>query len=345
MTWMEAAGEKKHALKLATMQNGKWSAARTIATRNDFFVNWADFPSIVEDAKGTLFVHWLQKSGAGTYAYDVAVSSSRDGGATWTRARVLNTDGTQTEHGFASMVPLATRGVGVAWLDGREMKEGDHGHGSGSMTLRYAELDASLKTSNESRVDARVCECCGTGMVMTANGPVVAYRDRSDAEVRDIGLVRRIKGQWTAPKVVHADNWTIAGCPVNGPQLAVRGNVVAAAWFTAAKNEPRVQVAFSRDAGATFGAPVRIDSANTIGRVDVLLLADNSAVVTWVENNDIMLRRVPQSGKPGAPVQVARTSAARASGFPRAVLHGGDVYVAWTDPAEKRVRVARVDVP
>ncbi|HUP60845.1 MAG TPA: sialidase family protein [Thermoanaerobaculia bacterium] len=343
MTWMEPAGGKKHALKLATMKNGKWSAARTIAARDDFFVNWADFPSIVEDAKGTLFAHWLQKSAPGTYTYDVVVTSSRDGGATWTPARVLHTDGTKTEHGFASMVPLATSGVGVVWLDGREMSPGDHGHGGGPMTMRYAELDAALKVTKETRVDARVCECCTTGMAMTANGPVIAYRDRSESEVRDIGILRRANGTWTAPKLVHNDGWKIAGCPVNGPQLDARGKLVAAAWFTAANNDPRVYVAFSRDAGATFGPPVRVDSGKSIGRVEVLLANDGSALVMWVENDDIMLRRVPANGKPAAPVKVAATTAARGSGFPRAALLGNTVYVAWTDATAKRVKLTRVD--
>ena len=35
------------------------------------------------------------------------------------------------------------------------------------------------------------------------------------------------------PAAVREDGWKIAGCPVNGPQLASSGGRVAAAWFTA----------------------------------------------------------------------------------------------------------------
>ena len=339
MSWLEAG-----ALKFATYRDGKWSAAKTIAQRDDFFVNWADFPSIVEDQKGTLFAHWLQKRGKGTYSYDVHVTSSRDGGKTWTKPRVLHSDGKEAEHGFVSLVPLPGGGVGAVWLDGREMTEG---HDSkGAMALRYAELDAALKVKNETVLDARVCECCTTAMTMTSAGPLVAYRDRSADEIRDIGFARRVNGKWSQPKLVHADGWKIPGCPVNGPQLASRGTLVAIAWFTAPDNKAQVNAAFSRDGGAAFGKPVRIDSGtNVVGRVDVLLLADESALVSWIENDAIMLRRVYANGRMEAPVKFAATTSARAAGFPRGAIVGKTAFFAWTDATAKQIRLAPVAVP
>lgn len=338
MSWLEPAGEKVHALKFAKFKGGKWSEPRTIAKRGDFFVNWADFPSVIEDAKGTLFAHWLQKSGSGTYSYDVRMASSRDGGKTWSASRVLHTDGKQAEHGFVSMTAMPTSGVAVVWLDGREMKEGDP-H-AGAMNLRYAEVDASLKVSNERVLDSRVCECCTTAMTLTSSGPLVAYRDRSQDEIRDIGIVTG-----TTTRRFHADGWKIPGCPVNGPQLASRGNLAAIAWFTAPDNKPRVNVAFSRDGGTTFGAPVRIDGGNPIGRVDVLLAADNSALVSWIEGEAILLRRILPNGRMDATQKLAATTSARAAGFPRAVLIGKTAYFAWTDATAKQIRLAKVDLP
>ena len=89
------------------------------------------------------------------------------------------------------MVPLAKGGVAVAWLDSREMAAGGHHGPDGAMGLRYVEVDSALAISRESLLDARVCECCTTGMAMTANGPLIVYRDRSNEEIRDIGFVRR----------------------------------------------------------------------------------------------------------------------------------------------------------
>jgi len=349
MSWLQPAGKRKHALKFATLRGGKWSAARVIAERADFFVNWADFPSIVEDANGVLFAHWLQKSGPGAYAYDVWLTASGDGGKTWKKPLLLNTDGKQGEHGFVSMVPLARGGIAVAWLDGRAMVSeepghgGHEGHGGGSMMLRAADVDAALQVSGETMLDARTCECCATGMAMTAKGALVAYRDRGQDEVRDIFVARR----GAAPSRVHADGWKIAGCPVNGPQIDARGERVVVAWFTAGEEQPRVHVAFSRDGGATFDRPLRIDGGHASGRVDVLLLEDGSALATWIEGpadaTSIMTRRVRADGRMDAPRKVAATSTARGSGFPRLTSSGKTAWLAWTDATAKKIRVAKLD--
>jgi len=341
MSWLEGG-----VLKFASLKNGRWSPARTIAEGKELIVNWADFPSIVDDGRGVLFAHWLQQSGKGKYSYDVWVTSSSDDGKTWRKPLLVNRDGKQAEHGFVSLAPLPAGGVALAWLDGRGMKAEEHGgHGGheGSMMLRYAELDATLKVRNESVLDARVCECCSTGMAMTSRGPLVAYRDRSSDEVRDIAFTRLTGGKWSNPAHVRVDNWKIPGCPVNGPQVDARGERAALAWFTAAKEKPQVQVAFSRDAGETFGRAIRVDRGNAAGRVDVLLLNDGSALVTWIEgaaaNAGIFARRVYPDGKMDEPVKLAATSSARASGFPRAVLAGTTAYFAFTDPAAKTVKV------
>ena len=180
-------------------------------------------------------------------------------------------------------------------------------------------------------------------------GPIVAYRNRSADEIRDIYVTRRVAGRWVPGTPVHNDRWQIATCPVNGPALAARGNAVALAWFTAPGDSGRVNVAFSDNAGATFGAPIRVDGGTPAGRVDVVLLPNGDALVTWVERvgGDIAAvraRRITRAGVAGAPVTVASSSAARASGFPRAVATGSSVVFAWTVPGRpSTIRVARTD--
>ena len=162
---------------------------------------------------------------------------------------------------------------------------------------------------------------------MAASGPVVAYRDRTEDEIRDIVVVRQVGGAWTEPTLVHNDGWKIAACPVNGPALAARGDTVAIAWFTGAQDTARVRVAFSVDGGATFAPPVRIDGGAPAGRVGIALDANGDAIVSWLErvppeDAEVRVRRVARSGEMGAPFTVSRTKAARASGFPRIVRTG-----------------------
>lgn len=348
MSWLEpVTGSDRVALRMARYRDGVWSAPRTIVERNDLFVNWADFPSIVEDAKGALFAHWLQKSGPHVYAYDVRMATSRDDGTTWSRPFVLNRDGTMTEHGFASLAALPGGGVGATWLDGRKMKPGDHEDDAGDMTLRYATVDSKGSIRNDVQLDDRTCECCTTGMAITADGPIVAYRDRSADEVRDISFVRATPAGWTRPKALNADAWKINGCPVNGPQVDSIGNRAVVAWFTAAQDQQRVYAAFSEDSGATFGRPVRIDDGKPAGRVDTVMLDESSALVVWLEQKpsgaEIRARRVAANGQAMPSMKVADSSAARAAGFPRIARVGPHVWFAWTDQSadSKQIRLAR----
>jgi hypothetical protein len=351
LSWLEPAHprvkpqEGKYALRVARLVNGRWSEPVTIASGTDFFANWADFPSVTAGRVGRMLAHWAAKSGADTYAYDVRLARSSDGGKTWGAMGAAHDDKTATEHGFVSAVPEGDR-IRVFWLDGRETGSGkshESGAAEGPMTLRTALVGDRVERSE--LLDARVCDCCQTAAVMTSRGPVVAYRDRSDQEVRDIAVVRRDGNRWTPPAPVSDDGWEIAGCPVNGPAIAAAGRRVAVAWYTQGANRPRVQVAFSNDAGVSFGSPSTVDANEPLGRVDVVLDANGDALVAWVAAEGkaaaIRLARVSPAGRIGSAVTVAPTEASRASGFPRLERTGAMLVLAWVEAAEPfRLRAA-----
>ena len=354
MSWLEADGPAAHALRYDVLEGEEWRGARTVVTGEDFFVNWADFPSVVPLGGGRLAAHWLQRSGSGTYAYDVRLSHSEDGGATWSPSFVPHDDGTQTEHGFVTLFPDAEDSFGVVWLDGRDYARAAEGHGGDAeMTLRYARVAPragagtarTLAVVEEALLDSRTCDCCQTDVALSAAGPVLVYRDRSPEEVRDMSVLRRGAAGWSEPAPLHRDGWTIDACPVNGPAAAAEGARVVSAWFTAAADTPRVRVAFSTDAGASFDAPLRVDDGAPEGRVDVVLLPDGAAAVAWLERTgggaEVRVRRMGADGSRGDALVVGRTSAARASGFPRMVRAGERLVFAWTEPGEPaHVRVA-----
>lgn len=348
LSWIEPAPDSSHALRFSVLEGGRWSEPRTIASGRDWFVNWADFPSLAVLPGNRMAAHWLQRSGTNKYAYDVRVAVSSDGGATWTPGVVPHTDGTQTEHGFVSMWPAGGDSVALVWLDGRKFKPSADEHAAGNeMTLRYTTVGPDGRAAPDRELDGRVCDCCQTGMAMTGRGPLVVYRDRSPTEVRDIYVTRYVNGAWTPGAPVHPDGWVMRACPVNGPQADADGDRVAVAWYTGADSTAQVKVAFSSDAGATFGAPARVDAGNPEGRVDVVLLADG-ALVSWIERTgekeaEVRVRRVGTDGRMGVPRTVAGSSAARASGFPRMVPAGEDLVFAWTAPGDSsRVRAASV---
>ena len=337
LSWMERTGDLA-TLKFSARTATGWSEARTVASGRDWFVNWADVPSVMRLPSGTIVAHWLQKSGPDTYAYDVRLSYSTDEGTTWSPSFIPHHDGTKTEHGFASLFPIGD-GLGLIWLDGRNMKptagHDDHG-GGGAMTVHYARFDRNWKQVEESAVDARVCECCPTAATVTSEGVIAAFRDRSANEIRDIYTSRLVNGKWSDPAAVHADGWNIAACPVNGPALSASGRNVAASWFTVKNDQGQAYLAFSSDAGRTYGAPIRVDDGGSLGRVDVALVADGSAAIaTWIEFADqrsqFRVRRIDRSGARSAPVTVAGLAAGRASGYPRMAINGRELVFAWTE--------------
>ena len=348
LSWIEPTGEKRHALRFAGRdKSGGWSTPLTIAEGAGWFVNWADFPSLAVSADGTLFAHWLARSGEATYAYDVNVSTSKDGGKTWSPPVVPHRDGTQAEHGFVSIVPMRRDEAGLVWLDGRKTGGGSAGghEGHGSMALMHTTLSGDGRLGPETRLDARVCDCCQTDAARADGATVVVYRDRSEKELRDISVVRLVDGRWSEPRSLAEDGWQINGCPVNGPAVAASGRNVAAAWFTMAAGKPRVNVAFSADSGATFGRPIAVDDGQPLGRVDVVFADANSVLVSWLEQGDagagVRVRTMRPDGTREASLVVATTGAARSSGFPRMAQSGGEVVVAWRDSAEPpRVRTA-----
>jgi hypothetical protein len=351
LSWLERGDGETHSLRYSRLgaEGSDWSAPVTVVTRDDLFVNWADFPSLLLTRNGGILAHWLQKSGDGPYAYDVRIAQSNDGGATWSEPRILHDDGLQAEHGFVSLIESPAGEAQAIWLDGRNTVAPNE---NPEMQLGFTTLSADGAPAATQLIDTRICDCCQTSAAWTASGPVVAYRDRSEGEIRDISIVRRVDGAWTKPATLHADNWHIEGCPVNGPSIDARGELVAVAWFTGANDSESVNLAFSKDSGATFSEPIRIDKGNPAGRVDVLLSERGEARVLWLERGtapesaEILLMTVTPDGRQSDAVVIASTSAARASGFPRMAAAGGSAVIAWTELAEpSQVRVARVKTP
>lgn len=337
LSWMETPNDTLTELWFAQWEQDHWAPAQQIAQGNNWFVNWADFPSLSIGNYGELVAHFLEKSGPDTYSYDIKVMQSRDQGKNWSDPVALHEDSTQTEHGFVSTLPGKGGGFWFAWLDGRNTggaeSHDEHAHG-GAMSLRGEAWDQQGQTIGEWELDDRVCDCCQTSAAMTASGPVVVYRDRSETEIRDIAITRFEAGKWTNPKIVYADNWEIEGCPVNGPRIAGNGDHIALVWFTAAQDSPRVQLVFSTDGGRTFGKPIQIDRGAPLGRVDIIWVNDLEVMVSWLEKEEseavIWAAKVGVNPEKRENFLITTTDDSRSSGFPRMSRIRSGVLFAWT---------------
>jgi len=348
LSWIETHTDNSSSLLFSILKDNEWATPKTIATGKEWFINWADFPSITSFGSNSLAAHFLDKSADDTYAYNVKLTLSNDNGNTWKEAFIPHNDNTNTEHGFVSKVALKDDAFLAVWLDGRQMAYAENDSTIvKEMTLRSAIINTKGEILNGDLLDHRVCDCCQTDAAMTDEGPIIVYRDRSEDEIRDIYYVRQVNGHWTTPKPVFNDLWEISGCPVNGPAIASLNHTVATVWFTMANNEPKVKVAFSNDNGNTFNDPVTI-GVDPLGRVDIEILDEGSALVCWMDlidgNTVIQLQKVNSNGSLGETLTVTGASESRSSGFPRMVIKDNLAYLAWTSVGEDQLSIKTVVV-
>jgi hypothetical protein len=349
LSWQEPTAEGGTALRVSRVDGSQWAQPQTVAQGQNWFVNWADFPSVVPLESSLLIAHWLPLKPDERYAYDIAYSLSDDGGRSWSNTRVLNADAAIAEHGFVSFFEWGTD-IGAVWLDGRaiaaltidELFALEEPVG---MTLRFARMDRSGTVVERGEIDELVCDCCQTDAVTTDAGPLIVYRDRTTEEIRDITVRRAepVVGSagsvsttgWTEPVTLGPDGWLIDGCPVNGPALSAAGEHVGVAWFTAADNQPRLRFARSRNAGRDFDAAITVAAQNVLGQADIVMTADGTAWVSaWhraEQGMELNVHRIAHEA-PGIDTRiVATTTASLPSDVPQMVLSDGQLILAWSE--------------
>lgn len=307
---------------------------QTIAQGDNWFVNWADFPKIATNDH-----HWvtwyLQHSSDGQYAYDIMLIQSFDSGNTWTDAIKLHNDNTNTEHGFASIVSHDQRFT-IAWLDGRHTQSTGHQHhsGSGAMTVRSATINSDGTISDRLELDAKTCDCCQTAIFRHEGESLVAYRDRSDEEIRDTSITRSAPN--ASPEQWSEDDWQINGCPVNGPTgfSLERPYVVS---YTAANSRGDVYIT------DPSGRRVLL-SSNSIGRLDSVVYND-IAYISFIEtqDDDTFVKVVAFDGETATslPERIS-LGRSRASGFPQIEALNGQLVIATT--TSEGVRLTYIDL-
>jgi hypothetical protein len=335
LSWVEVAG-KMSRLTFAERTDSGWTTPIEVASGEDWFLSYADVPAVHRMPNGTLVATWQQQTDPFIEATNLRLTYSTDNGRTWAPSFLPYVDdGKKVQHGFPTFVDMPGGGVSVLWLDGRNTEFDFDDPNKAAMMLRVATFDGNWKQTGETMVDPRVCECCPTTAVMTSDGLLTAYRDRSEKEVRDIAVSRFENGTWSQPVQVHADNWQIEACPVNGPMLAARGRDVVVAWFTAVSGQGQAFASWSNDAGRTWGAPIRLDDGASLGRVGLTMLEDGSAIATWVEvegrRGQFRARRIERSGAKSAPITIAPVAGTPSSGYPRVALRGDELLFAWTE--------------
>jgi len=347
MTWQSTKQDVTFLNWLALDFDGQQTGRGIVAQGSNWFVNWADTPALAVLDNGDWVAFWLERNDPSMpEGYDIRVVRSTDRGVTWSTPVSPHRDGTKTQHGFVSMIAAGGDQVLMSWLDGRRAASvthdssghSAHDHESAPMTLRSAVLNRANQVSEEAEIDGQTCSCCQTDMARWADQTLVAYRDRTDDEIRDISIAHRSAMRWGAPKKIHNDGWKIEGCPVNGPAIAVGTKNAVVFWPTFVNDQMVLRYVVAESPKA-FGSGSRMYqlklAAVPSGRVDTVAW-HNGFLLTWIsrakDRPAIEAAVLDENGQIDLSAPVAEPALrGRSTGFPRVASDGKRGLVAWPE--------------
>lgn len=214
-----------------------------------------------------------------------------------------------------------------------------------------AKLLGTRILAGETLLDPLMAAGAGTAAAMTWDGPIVAYRDSDAKGALGVAVIRRQDAKWVPPQTLEAVGWRPARAPQYGPAVSALKRQVAVAWTTGAPLVARLLVAFSADAGKSFGAPIEVDAGDgdhwPSGPVAIALADDGEALVVWSATHEpapavLNLARVAPDGRRGEALVLARAAPSQLWGLPQIARAGERVAVTWIEGVLARVRAATV---
>lgn len=326
LSWVEKGGNAD-SLKFAIRKGGAWGPVRTVAAGRHFFHHPAELPEVVALPGGSLMAHWVEMPKADSEAEFLMVSASTDG-TRWSAPMVGHKDRSMVQHGLGSMVASGPAEASMIWL---QALKGEDGPVNLMRTVLTVEA-GNPKIAKEETLDPDVCACCPTSVIRTAKGLLIAYRDHTAGEIRDIATTRFENNAWTPSKIISPDQWKINACPINAATASSKGAAVAVAWYTAAGEKPRAELALSADNGATFGKAIVVSTGASYGYTSVASDDAGGAYISWLERGGnaarVLVRHVAANGTPGPVLQVAQGDK-EALGYPRLGRSGAETWIAW----------------
>jgi hypothetical protein len=330
LSWVES-----DVLKYAIRRGTQWSEPRTIAAHRHFFHHPAEVPEVITMPGGSYLAHWIETPNTESETEFIYVSASRDG-IKWTTPAMAHHDHSEVQHGLASMVANGDKDASIFWLYASKGPDKP-------TSLMRSVISADGTEVKEEILAPDVCECCPTAVARTARGLLVAYRGHTKDDIRDIAVTRLESGRWTSPKIVYPDKWQVDACPVNAASVSAKGDKVAISWYTSSDDKPRVELAISADAGATFSKAAIVSTGQAYGYTSIAIDDAGGAFVSWLERGGdgarLLVRHVSDAGAGGPVTQIA-AGTRKNLGYPRIVRAGNETWIAWN--TDSKAQTARL---
>lgn len=181
---------------------------------------------------GSLLAEWVELPPGSGEAENLYVSASKDGNQ-WTAPVIAHRDRSPVQHALASMVASGDREASLIWLEALKGEDAPS-------ALKRTVVNSEGKVVKEETLDSDVCTCCPTSIVRTPKGLLVAYRDHTPQDIRDIAVIRFENGRWSPTKIV---------IPING--RSAHAQSMARSGGT---GQPRCDCVVHRSAGRATNA-------------------------------------------------------------------------------------------
>jgi Cu/Ag efflux protein CusF len=327
-------------------------------------------PPRVAMSGAEITVVWSSKK-TGTSA--IRMSRSTDGGRTFSPAMTIHNSKVTGARGWESIAAAPDGSVRVVWLDGRnnpvaampahmDPAKSDHArmdhtrmdHTGSPRQDVYAAIIRTNGQISEAHVASNVCFCCKTAVTVASDGRVVAaWRHIFPGSIRDIAMATSVDGGSTFGPLarVSEDQWEIAGCPEDGPALAMdAANLVHVVWPTVVSGAQTQKVVFyaSTKDGRTFTPRVRLSSTDQeeAAHPQMAVRRDGVVGVVWDEPHNGARRVVMRTAAGGQFGPASILNPAGSGDHPVIVPVADGFLVAWTsgESVGSAIEVQRIGV-
>lgn len=249
-----------------------WSDPRTV-TDDTLVFGSHNFHALHAAADGSVIAAWLDGRTGQSAAF---LSRSTDGGQSWGANQRLGTG----EACPCCRTAIASAADGSVWVAWRAVLPGSI---RDIVVARSTDGGATFSAPERVHADDWVFEACphaGPSLVTDRDGrPHIAWWTGREGRSGVWYARAGDDGRFGEPIALSEMG---AMRPVH-VQLAMEGDVVAAAWDDATAAVPRVMVRVSRDGGRRFGAPVTLSAAGEAALFPVIGLAQGRLTVAWTQ--------------------------------------------------------------
>jgi hypothetical protein len=308
--------------------------------------------------------------GAKAATTEIRVARSADGGRTFGASRALQAPGAAGDRGWHAMAVDGEGTAHVMWLDHRglaasKQPQADHHAEHAALDgvamaersgLYYAREGGRTRVAERELVKG-VCYCCKVAIAITPSGRLMAaWRHVYPGNVRDIAFLRSTDHgeHFGAAGRVSDDAWHLAGCPDDGPAIAMDANgATHLVWPTVIDGPTPTGAIFyasSADGSAftarvrvpTLGAPRPMHPQIAVGRGGRLYVAWDE-VIDGTRQAAVRPLRLDSAGQPVFEEASRLGTPGTPTSYPFLVStpHGALAVYVHGQPGDTVIRIAR----